>query len=268
LCVLCRGAYRPLARHDHLFGQPARCHNTYLCSTINSPNVEVTGNANSAIGVRADVYYNNGIDVNIFNAQPNTATSGGPTIYTGGAIGNTNTGNPTAAGAYSYNNGSDYTVELYAAPGFNAGASALVPVSQYTSYIITSSVLGGFFKSFFLDNDPGVPFAGADATVALFAWYNGGVSSIGLSQTTLSAQLAADQTSGMPWGRSPLDNVGPLGSESPPEGPPIPPADLQGLQSFSLTTLVVLPEPATQTLVMFALLVFAYPVLRRSDLTH
>jgi hypothetical protein len=199
---------------------------------VASPGVETTGNANSAVGVTADIYFNNGVDANIGNAGVNT---GGATVYTGGAIGNTAAANATAAGAYSYNNGSDYTVELYAAPGLNANLTALVPVSQYVSTIYTSATLGGAFKSITVSSDPGVPFSGANATIALVAWYNGGVSPTGLSQTALTAQYAGSPVKGM----SLLDNLAALGGTgSPPAATP----NLEGLQSFSL---VSAPEPST-----------------------
>jgi hypothetical protein len=200
---------------------------------VASPGVETTGNANSAVGVTADIYDNNGVDANIGNAGLNT---GGTTVYTGGAIGNTAAANPTAAGLYNYNNGSDYTVELYAAPGINANVTALVPVSQYVSTIYTSATLGGAFKSVTVNSDPGMPFSGANATIALVAWYNGGVSPTGLSQAALTAQYAGSPVKGM----SLLDNLASLGGTG---TPPAATPDLQGLQSFSLATAT--PEPST-----------------------
>jgi hypothetical protein len=199
-----------------------------------TPSVETTGMANSAVGVTADI-----LDVG------GNITTGGSTVYTGGAIGNTATANQTAAGAYHYNNGSDYTVELYAAPGLNAASSALQPVSQYQSTVYTSATLGGAFKSLTVATDPGIPstLPSGQATIALVAWYNGGVNiptaSAPISQTILSAQLAADEGGAGPYGISPLDSITGLGgSGSPPAATP----DMLGLQSFSLVTT---PEPST-----------------------
>jgi hypothetical protein len=206
---------------------------------VATPSVETTGDANSAVGVSADIYYYNGTDANVFNTAANTATSGGPTVYTGGAIGNTSAGNPIAAGAYHYNNGSDYTVELFAAAGLNAAASSLQPVSQYVSTIYTSSTLGGVFKNVSVAGDPGIPGAASGtATIELVAWYNGGVLPAGQTQATLSAQLTADEGGAGPYGMSLLDNLTGLY-----EGGAGTPPNMEGLQSFSLVNAV--PEPST-----------------------
>jgi hypothetical protein len=202
---------------------------------------EVTGNQAVGGGVTSDQYYNNGTDGNYAggaNANAGTSstvTSGGSTVYTGGAIGNTWTGNPTAAGAYNYNNGSDYSVELYAAPGLNAPASALQPVTQYLTTIATSSAKGGEFKTVSPSVDPGIGnTSGGQATIALVAWYNGGG-----TYTSYAAAVAAN----VPAGISPLDNDGILGNiGSPPNTTTA--ADMQGLESFSLTYTTV-PEPST-----------------------
>ena len=85
-----------------------------------NPSQQVYGDANASTGVPADIYTYNGVDQDVFNTGVvGSVTTGGSTVYTGGAIGNTNPGNPTPAGAYNYNNGSDFTVELYAAVGSN-----------------------------------------------------------------------------------------------------------------------------------------------------
>jgi hypothetical protein len=188
-------------------------------------------------GVTSDLYYNNAADGNQGgqvggNATTATTTTGGTTVYTGGAIGNTLTSGATPAGLYNYNNGSDYTVQLWAAPGENAAASLLQPVTQYTTTISTSSTKGGLFKNINVIGDPGIPgTSGGMATIALVAWYNGGT---GL---TYAAALAA----GDPVGTSPLDNLGSLGGVGgPPAGTT---ADLLGLESFSLALPV--PEPST-----------------------
>jgi hypothetical protein len=216
-----------------------------------TPSVEVTGDQGTATvgattgGVATDIYYNNTTDGNYAgtavqgSGAPTTTTYGGATVYTGGAIGNTLASNPTAAGAYHFNNGSDYTVELFAAPGLGAAASSLLPVSQYVTTIYTSSTLGGAFKNVIPGSDPGIPntLPAGNATIALVAWYNGGVSPVGLSQTALTAQYAGSPVTGM----SPLDSIALLGgtlvggiAQTAP--------DMQGLQSFSL---VSAPEPST-----------------------
>lgn len=201
-----------------------------------NPSVEQTGDAAAAVGVSADNYAYNGVDANVYNAggspsftSPAITTGGGasPVTYGGGVIGNTSAGNPTAAGAFNYNNGSDFTAMLYAAPGLNAAASALVPVTQYTSVLQTSSSIGGVFKNFSPAGDVGMPFSGANATLALVVWWNNGG-----TLTAANAKAAGD-----PWGESPLFNMNNLylgGAGTPP--------DLQGLQSFSLA---VVPEPST-----------------------
>jgi len=218
-----------------------------------TPTVETTGQANSAVGVTADVYAYNGVDPNLFGNTPiangftgiNSAdiTTGGSTVYTGGAIGNTHAGNATPAGAYNYNIGSDYTVQLYAAAGANQPLTALQPVSQYVSTLTTSAILGGTFMPFITFPDPGIPGTGinistASATIALYVWYNGGA---GLT-------LAQAQADGDPWGVSPLDYINNLGNtfmNGNDNNPPNTPSDLQGLQSFSL---IVVPEPGTTAL--------------------
>jgi len=208
-----------------------------------SPGTEVTGDQGGATGVSADIYYNNGTDGNYAGGSTaqagttSTATSGGSTVYTGGAIGNTAAGNATAPGAYNYNNGSDYSIELYAAPGYNAPLSALQPVTQYLSTLITSSVKGGEFKTVSPSVDPGIAnTSSGQATLALFAWYNGAG-----TYTSYSAALAA----GVPTGTSPLVNDGILGNIGTPPNTSTA-ADLQGLESFSLV--VPTPEPSTVAL--------------------
>jgi hypothetical protein len=196
-----------------------------------SPGTEVTGNQGTASSGAST----GGVTTDIYVASPGgTAVYGGSTVYTGGAIGNTLTSNPTAAGAYHYNVGSDYTVELYGAAGANAAASALVPVTQYSTTISTSSAIGGAFKSIQpFAGDPGVPgaTAGGVVTIELVAWYNGGT---GL---TLAEALAADD----PTGTSAIINY-----TTPGGSPPGTPGDMVGLTSFSLAIApAVTPEPST-----------------------
>jgi len=205
--------------------------------------VEVTGdqglaNGTAVGGVSADIYDNNTVDGNYGGtsvAQAGTAgtfTTGGSVVYTGGAIGNTLAGFATAAGLYNFNNGSDYTVQLWASTNglLNQPLAALVPITQYTTTIATSSVNGGAFKNVTLSSDPGIPgSAGGSATIALVCWYNGGV---GLT-------YAASYAAGDPTGISPLDNISALGGTG---SPPATNPDMQGLESFSLAEI---PEPST-----------------------
>jgi len=210
-----------------------------------TPGLEVTGDQGLATGtavggVAADIYANNTTDGNYAGGSvaqagvAGTFTTGGSQVYTGGAIGNTAAGFATPAGLYNFNNGSDYTVQLWAAGGSNnAPLSALSPVTQYTSVIYTSATLGGAFHnvSTFSGGDPGIPnSANGLATIALVCWYNGGV---GL---TYAAALAA----GDPTGISPLDNIAALGNVGSPSNPT---PDMEGLESFSLAE--VTPEPST-----------------------
>jgi hypothetical protein len=208
-----------------------------------TPGIEVTGDQGSALGtatggVAADIYYNNSTDLNYGGGSAQgagvtgTTTTGGTTVYTGGAIGNTATGFATPAGAYNYNNGSDYSVQLYAAAGLNAAASALQPVTQYTSVVYTSSTLGGAYHTAAPAPDVGIPgtTASQSATIALVCWYNNGG-----TITSYAAALLA----GVPTGMSPLDNLTALGTLGTPANTP---PDLVGLESFSLTSV---PEPST-----------------------
>lgn len=210
-----------------------------------TPGTEVTGDQGSATpgtvtgGVTTDIYYNNGVNGNYAGgatAQTGTtssATTGGSTVYTGGAIGNTFTGNPTAAGTYNYNNGSDYSVELFAAAGFNAPATSLQPITQYLTTIATASAKGGLFKNINVSSDPGIAnTTGNQATLALVAWYNGAG-----TYTSYAAALSA----GVPTGMSPTFNDGALGGLG--SGTLSTPNDLQGAESFSLV--VPVPEPST-----------------------
>jgi hypothetical protein len=196
---------------------------------VATPTVETTGQANSALGVTADVY--DQTTVNGYATQ-GVLVTGGSTVYTGGAIGNTKSGNATAAGAYHYNVGSDFTVELYGAAGYNTPLASLTPLSQYVSTISTSQTQGGTFPQAAPSPDPGIPSTtGNQATIALYAWYSLG----GLT-------LAQDQAGSGPWGVSPTDNITSLGGLG---SPPSTPEDMLGLQSFSLVAPSGVPEPST-----------------------
>lgn len=171
-----------------------------------SPGTQVTGDQSGGTGYTGDVYYNNGTDGNYAGGSTaqavstGTVTSGGSTTYTGGALGYSG----TAAGAYNYNNGNDYTVELYAASGFNAPVTALQPVTQYLTTMGTTTAKSGQFKTVNPSSDPGIAStSGGQATIALVAWYNGNG-----TYTSYAAALAA----GVPTGMSPTDNDGILGN--------------------------------------------------------
>jgi hypothetical protein len=204
-----------------------------------TPGTELTGDQAGVGGASADIYYNNGTDGNYAGGATSntgntgTASSGGSAAYTGGALG----GSATAAGAYLYNNGNDYSVELFAAPGLNAPVSALQPVTQYVTTIATTTAKTGQFKTISPPGDTGIPSTPAGtATIALVAWYNG--AGTATTYTSYAAALAA----GVPTGISLPDNDSALGGiGGPPASTPI---DMQGLESFSLVAAPV-PEPST-----------------------
>jgi hypothetical protein len=199
---------------------------------VATPGVETTGQANSANGVTADIYDQTAVN-GFAGAQIGVLVTGGSTVYTGGAIGNTKAGNATPAGAYNYNVGSDFTVELYGAAGYNTPLANLAALPQYTSQLSTSSTQGGTFATVSLSSDPGIPgTTGNEATVALYAWWNVG-----------GTTLAEDQAGAGPWGVSPLDNITALGGLGSPASTP---EDVLGLQSFSLVApTAIVPEPST-----------------------
>jgi hypothetical protein len=209
-----------------------------------TPGVETTGQANSAEGVTADIYEQTAAN-GYTGAQVGVLVTGGRTVYTGGAIGNTAVGNATAAGAYHYNVGSDYSVELYGAAGYNQTLSSLAPLSQYTSQLSTSAIVGGTFVPVAFSDDPGIPnTTGNEATIALFVWYNVG----GLT-------LAEDQAGAGPWGVSPTDNITGLGGLGSPASTP---QDMLGLESFSLIAPATVPEPGTIALAVMGVSAFLF----------
>jgi hypothetical protein len=210
-----------------------------------TPSVEITGdqgNANGTAtgGVSSDLYFNNAADGGYAGGAvagtgaTGTITTGGTTVYTGGAIGNTLSGFATPAGNYNYNNGSDYTVELYAAPGYNVAASALSPVTQYVQNIVKGNAsTGGTFKTASPSPDNGIPnTTGNQATIMLVAWWN--------DAGTITSYAAALAGTG-PVGQSPTDNITALGGLG--SGTLSTPQDMQGLESFSLV--IPTPEPST-----------------------
>jgi hypothetical protein len=201
-----------------------------------NPAVEVTGNANSSVGIANDQYEQTGPN-GYTGTSVGVIVTGGTTVYAPNSlIGNTAAANATAAGAFNFNNGKFYTVQLYAAPGFNNALALLSPVSQYVTTLTTSGTVGGTFPAVIPGSDPGIPNAlNGGATIALYAWYNGtGATATGL---TLAQAIA----NGDPWGVSPLDNLGALGGSGTPPNLATAP-DMLGLQSFSL---IGTPEPST-----------------------
>lgn len=160
----------------------------------------------------------------------------GNTTYAGQALG----GNSTATGSTGYGNGNNFTAELFGAAGSGLQFSALSPLTQYQSGFALKAGGAGQFLGSSPSPDPGIPGVtsqASPATLALAAWYNGGG-----TITTLAAAEAAK----VPWGVSPTFTLTGLGGVGSPPGVP---ADLVGLQSFSLTTAAgTAPEPGTITL--------------------
>jgi hypothetical protein len=159
----------------------------------------------------------------------------GSTVYTGQLIGGASSG----GGPYSYSDGADYTVQVYAAPGLNDAASALLPVTQYVTGFSTTAGAGQFKPVTFnttSDIDHGIPNTSGDqATVAIAAWYNAG--------GTITS-LADAITAGVPEGLSVLANFSNLGAlGSPPATPPDLGEGSVPITSFSLA--IVTPEPST-----------------------
>jgi len=160
----------------------------------------------------------------------------GSTVYSGGLIGGTSSG----VGPYFYTDGSDYTAELYAAPGDNSTAT-LTPVTQYTSTFYTApSTAAGYFKAVTPVNDPGIPNTPSatqgSATAQLAVWYNGGG-----TYSTYALAVAA----GVPAGESPAFNIDGLGGYNDngtitPDTSPL----MTNMKSFSLAIIPV-PEPST-----------------------
>src|SRR5271157_1737866 len=115
VCVLLAASLSAYAQGTVVFNdnqQDVRIH--IYAPQLADPGQQVYGDANASTGVTADIYAYNGIDPNPFGDTPisngftgydfATITTGGSTVYTGGAIGNISAANPTPAGAYHYNN--------------------------------------------------------------------------------------------------------------------------------------------------------------------
>jgi len=179
--------------------------------------------------------------------------------YTGVLIGGAGTGKSSSyTPANMYQNGDNFTVELYAGAGTLASFSSLVPLPGTLSPIAdgpynenTSSVPYGagvgYAGQYVVPGAGTVTFNGSAGagglsiasgavTVALAAWFNGG----GQWNT-----LAAAEAAGVPFGWSKLgtENVA-SGTGNVPylPGPGMPQTLSGGITSFSLTTV---PEPST-----------------------
>jgi hypothetical protein len=172
-------------------------------------------------------------------------TPPGTTVYDansllGGASGPA--GGPFTAGSVVYTYGNQFTAALYAAPGAGDSISSLLLVPQYEGVMRQTSlsegpeVLGTFIPNAITGTDPGIPntpVASPVATVAVAAWYN--------DNGTITS-LAQAQAEGVPYGESLPVTIPYLGESG--ANPPITPANLVGVQSFSLVGTVI-PEPGT-----------------------
>lgn len=174
------------------------------------------------------------------NLTGNIATAYGPsTPYGDFPTGTTSYQGPMLGGVaigptneLDFTNGFLWTAQLWAASGAGQPASSLQPVSQYTTTLRTgpSAASAGFMTPISFsasDADPGIPFT-ADSGVAtcqLRVWYNGGG-----TITSWDLALASDSLTGA----SAIFTVSNLASVN--GLPPSLPANLAGLQSFSLYT--------------------------------
>jgi hypothetical protein len=188
----------------------------------NTPDSNVTGN--TATPYSASTPYG--------DYPTGTTTYGGP-LLGGSASGPTN--------ELDFTNGYLWTAQLWAAAGSNMPVPYLQAVGQYTTTLRTgpTGATAGFITPlcFSASNpDPGIPNAvqGGSATCQVRVWYNGG--------GTINSWDSA-VASGVPTGYSTAFTVNGLGSVN--GLPPPLPANLEGLQSFSLFTLpewTVLPQ--------------------------
>jgi len=163
------------------------------------------------------------------------------------ALGGTGTGPTPTMGNYATSgilaNGNDWTVQLYAAPGANDPASALMPIFQAlsgpsstlpASSTFETSGTPGAWNSGAVGVIPGVAGNGSSATMQLAAWYNDG----GLITT-----LAAAEADGVPWGLSSVANVitgGPAVA-----GLSTTPGTAAALPAVGNFTVQATPEPST-----------------------
>jgi len=177
--------------------------------------------------------------------QTSTSVPSGTATFGGTKIG----ASTTAAGAFNYNVGSDYSIELYAGAGTLSSYSSLTAIPSTTEPLFSSSSAGfaGIWsaasQTITLGGSSGTAgaptvAAGSPVSVALAAWYNGGG----------TVTLAQDMTGAGPWGWSQIGTENTGGGGSPPATPPFLPAlganqtIAGGITSFSLTTT---PEPST-----------------------
>jgi hypothetical protein len=200
---------------------------------------------NHVVGTIATHVWSPQLDGSVETGNTASDTPAGTAVYTGQLIGGAATG---ATSPTDYSNGTLWTAQLYALTGLNDSLSSLQPVSQYVTTFHTTAAGAGIMTAVSPAGDAGIPnTAGAQATVALAVWYNGGG-----TITSLSAAKAA----GVPYGESPAFNLSSLG-EPAQAGPPVVNAtsseNLIGLQSFSLTTT---PEPSTIALGVMGLSAF------------
>jgi hypothetical protein len=141
--------------------------------------------------------------------------------------------NDFPAGNTIYNgpllSGTEFSAQLWAAPGANAPEGSLLPASPITSF--GTGANAGFLIAT-IATLQGVPADASAATIQLRVWDNYG----GLFQTWGEAVSAF---------KSPLFTVDAIG------GLVNPPPPLIGLQSFSITG--VIPEPTTLTLTVLGL---------------
>jgi hypothetical protein len=166
----------------------------------------------------------------------------GTTSYLGPLLGGSATG-PT--NELDFTNGFLWTAQLWAAAGSDMPLQYLEPVIQYTTTLRTgpTGACAGFITplSFSASNpDPGIPGAvqGGSATCQLRVWYNGG--------GTINSWDSA-VASGVLTGYSAAFTVTGLGSIS--GLPPALPANLAGLESFSLyapAEWILLPQFSSQ----------------------
>jgi hypothetical protein len=150
----------------------------------------------------------------------------GSTVYdAGSAIGGASTG----AGL---GNGFNVSVELYGAAGSGVALANLQPLSQYSGRGGSKpGAIGLFVGNAITGTDTGIPgTASGPATVALYAWFNGG----GSFPTLASAQAGGE------WGDSGAVTLATLGNAN---GTPPTTAPAIGVPSFSLVSSS--PEPST-----------------------
>ncbi len=156
---------------------------------------------------------------------------------TAAGLGGSSTGpTPTLQNfASEVGNGNNWTVALYGAAGAGDASSTLLPLGISSTF--ANGVSDGVAGTWYTGVSAAVPgtVEGGQATVQLYAWYNGG----GVL-TTYAAALAA----GVPTGESATATIASLGGTPVGGGTPVVPASLPAtLGNFTVTTSV--PEPST-----------------------